>query len=261
MSKGKISLIWFRDDEPAKRVRMHPGWLKALTYLAVLLVLCAAGGSFAGYEFWRRAQDLRLEKRDMDKRLSETLLKLERLQNIDQLLRSSDSSEISQLLAGLGLEMAATKNSGASPTKNAKEGKEGAKESSRPSFVEREKGSFDLGDIMGKVDLGQVGVESFRAKIENKAIQFGFDLNNLLPQSSQSGSGQLFAVTREGSLVPLENGKDDLTFQIQRFKQVNGQAPLPGQLDKNGVFGFRLVLTTTSGKTIFSETYPYAQVQ
>ena len=258
MSKGKISLIWFRDDESAKRVRLHPAWLKALTYLAVLLVLCAAGGSFAGFEFWRRAEDLRQEKRDVDKRLSETLLKLERLQNIDQLLRTTDPTEIGQLLAGLGLEMPAAKNAPQAQPKNAKEA---AKEAAKPVPVEREKGSFDLADVIGKVDLGQVSVEGFRAKLEGKAIQFGFDLNNLLPQSSQAGIGQLFIVTREGSLIPLETGKDDLTFQIQRYKQVNGQAPLPGQVDRAGVFGFRLVLTTTSGKTIFSETYPHVQAQ
>lgn len=260
MSKGKINIIWFRDDEPAKRMRMHPAWLKALTYLAVLLVLLAAGGSFAGYEFWRRAQDMRQEKRDVDMRLSETLLKLERLQNIDQLLRSSDPTEISQLLAGLGLEMPSAKGA-SQPQPSSKNAKEAAKEAAKTALVEREKGSFDLADVIGKVDLGQVSVEGFRAKIDGKTIQFGFDLNNLLPQSSQSGIGQLYAVTREGSLIPLETGKDDLTFQIQRYKQVNGQALVPGLVDRGGVFGFRLVLNTTSGKTIFSETYPLVQTQ
>jgi len=202
MSKGKISLIWFRDDEPAKRLRVHPGWIKVVTYLAVLLVLCAAGGSFAGYEFWRRAQDVRLEKHEVDKRLSENLLKLERLQNIDQLLRSSDPTELSQLLASLGLEMPAAKNSSA-PQPQPKNAKEAAKELPKPAPAEREKGSIDLADIMGKVDLGQVSVESFHAKIDARFIQFGFGLNNLLPQLPRTSSRRV-ATTRNPFLTLLK---------------------------------------------------------
>ena len=253
--KGKISCIWFRDDEPARRVRLHPGWLRFLAYFAVFLALAAAGGSFAGYEFWRRAQDLQSEKRDLEKRLSESLIKLERLLNIEKLLQTSDPTELRELLGGLGVEMPAAKSSAQPVQQPAAKGAKEPQKPQQPQQVESRPG-LDLADIMGRVDLGQVGVENFRAKLDAKTVQVGFDLNNLMPQSSLAGSGQLLLVARDGAMVPLEASREDLAFQIQRFKQVNAHASLPAQVDRNAVFGLRLVIANASGKTIFSETYP-----
>ncbi|GAB6037850.1 hypothetical protein JCM15519_24090 [Fundidesulfovibrio butyratiphilus] len=253
-SKAKISLIWFRDDEPARRMRLHPGWLRALTYLAVCLALLAVGGAYSGWEFWQRARKIAEEKRDVDKRLAETLLQVERLENIDKLLRTSDPSELSQLLAGLGVAMPA----GKAPTvQTGASKKDQGKKDQQP---ERERpAGFDLADILSKVDLGQVGVENFRFKVDGKTVHYGFDLNNLMPQTALSGGGRLLVIGRDGAMIPLETGKDDLGFQIQRFKQVNAQAPLPNQMDRQNVFALRLVISNSSGKTIFSETYPLVQ--
>jgi len=257
-SHGKLNLIWFRDQEPAKRLCIRSGWIRAVTYLMVFVTLCAAGGLFAAYEFWRRGQEMQSERREVEKRLSDTLLKLERLQNIEKLLQTSDANELSQLLAGMGLESTAAKAQGKSakdvkdsPKDAAKDAKNGSSERERPA-------GFDLASVMGKVDLGQVGVENFRAKVEPKGLSYGFDLSNLMPQAL-SGNGQLLAVSREGNMVPLQTGKDDLGFNIQRFKQVAALAPIPQGLEPGTIFAVRLVLTNASGKTIFSETYPLAQ--
>jgi len=260
---SKLNLIWFRDEQPAKRLRLRPGWIRAVTYFLVFVVLCAAGGLFAAYEFWRRSQEMQNDKREVEKRLSETLLKLERLQNIEKLLQTSDPTELSQLMGGLGIETPATKPQVLTGTKGGKDSKDApaAKDASKNGPVERDKpAGFDLADVMGKVDLGQVGVENFRAKLEAKSVQYGFDLSNLMPQSL-SGNGQLVVVTRDGNLVSVQTNKEDLGFSIQRFKQVSSQAPLPQGIEPGNVFGFRLVLSNASGKTIFSETYPLAQAQ
>lgn len=252
---GKLNLIWFRDQEPAKRLCIRTGWIRAVTYFMVFVTLCAAGGLFAAYEFWRRGQEMQNERREVEKRLSDTLLKLERLQNIEKLLQTSDANELSQLLAGMGLESTAAKSQGKSAKDSPKDSPKDAAKNSPPA--ERPAG-FDLASVMGKVDLGQVGVENFRAKIEPKGLSYGFDLSNLMPQSL-SGNGQLLAVSRDGNMVPLQTGKDDLGFNIQRFKQVAALAPVPQGLEPGTIFGVRLVLTNASGKTIFSETYPLAQ--
>jgi len=252
---GKLNLIWFRDQEPAKRLCIRTGWIRAVTYFMVFVTLCAAGGLFAAYEFWRRGQEMLGERREVEKRLSDTLLKLERLQNIEKLLQTSDANELSQLLAGMGLESTAAKTQG-KPAKDAP--KDAPKEAAKNSAPAERPAGFDLAGVMGKVDLGQVGVENFRAKIEPKGLSYGFDLSNLMPQAL-SGNGQLLAVSRDGNMVPLQTGKDDLGFNIQRFKQVAALAPIPQGLEPGTIFGVRLVLTNASGKTIFSETYPLAQ--
>ena len=259
---GKLNLIWFRDQEPAKRLCIRSGWIRAVTYFMVFVTLCAAGGLFAAYEFWRRGQEMQNERREVEKRLSDTLLKLERLQNIEKLLQTSDANELSQLLAGMGLESTAAKSQG----KSGKDSKDSPKDAPKDSSKDAAKNSapaerpagFDLASVMGKVDLGQVGVENFRAKVEPKGLSYGFDLSNLMPQAL-SGNGQLLAVSREGNMVPLQTGKDDLGFNIQRFKQVAALAPIPQGLEPGSIFAVRLVLTNASGKTIFSETYPLAQ--
>ncbi|MFP5221682.1 MAG: hypothetical protein ACLGSA_05280 [Acidobacteriota bacterium] len=261
---GKLNLIWFRDQEPAKRLCIRSGWIRAVTYFMVFVTLCAAGGIFAAYEFWRRGQEMLAERREVEKRLSDTLLKLERLQNIEKLLQTSDSNELSQLLAGMGLETSASKaQASAKPGRDAKDSpkdtKDVPKDAARNGASDRDRpAGFDLASVMGKVDLGQVGVENFRARIEPKGLSYGFDLSNQMPQAL-SGNGQLLAVSREGNLIPVQTGKDDLGFNIQRFKQIAAMAPLPQGVDPGAVFGVRLVLTNASGKTIFSETYPLAQ--
>jgi len=259
-SKGKISLIWFRDDEPARRMRLHSAWFRALTYLAVCLVLLALGGVYSGWEFWQRSRVIGEEKRGVEKRLAETLLRVERLENIDKLLRTTDPSELTQLLAGLGLETPSAKNQAAQPAAGKREQPKKDQPPEKEKQPEKEKPTgFDLANILSKVDLGQVGVENFRFKVDAKNVNSSFDLNNLTPQTALSGGGKLLAIGRDGTMIPLETGKDDLAFQIQRFKQVNAQAPLPAQLEAQNVIALRLVISNASGKTIFSETYPLAQ--
>jgi hypothetical protein len=255
MSSGKLNLIWFRDEQPARRLRVRPAWIRAASYLLMLMVLAAAGGAFASYQFWRRTQQMQNERREVEKRLSETLLKLERLQNIEKLLQTSDQSELSQLLAGIGVETPATK-----ALASAKTSKD-SKDLSRNTPTDKDKpAGFDLEDILGKVDLGQVGVENFRTKVDAKTVSYAFDLSNLMPQAL-TGNGQLMAVTRSGGVFPVATGKDDLAFSIQRFKQVSSQAPLPSGVEPGNLFGFRMVLSNASGKAIFSETYPFSQAQ
>lgn len=266
--KGRINLIWFRDEEPAKRLRIRAGWVRAGTYLLVLLVLAASGGAFTSWELWRRARDLQLDKRETEKRLSETMLKLERLQNIEKLLQTTDPTELSQLLAGLGLETPGNRSAQSSPQPQAapakggkdQPGKDQAQAASRPAPERDKPAGFDLADVMGRTDLGQVVVENFRTKTDAKGLHYGFDLSNLMPQPL-AGSGQLLLVARDGTTYPVQTGKDDLNFSIQRFKQVSAQAPLPSGADPAQVFGFRLILANASGKTIFSETYPLAPAQ
>lgn len=261
---GKLNLIWFRDQETAKRLCIRAGWIRAVTYFLVFVMLCAVGGMYAAYEFWRRGQEMHTERREVEKRLSETLVKLERLQNIEKLLQTSDSMELTQLLAGMGLESTVAKTQAQPQAKSGKDGKDAkeskdSKEQSKNNATERERpAGFDLASVVGKVDLGQVGVENFRAKIEPKGLNFAFDLSNLMPQSL-AGNGQLLAVSRDGNMVPVQTNKDDLGFNIQRFKQVAALAPIPQGVEPGNIFGVRLVLANASGKTIFSETYPLAQ--
>jgi len=264
---GKLNIIWFRDQETARRLRLRTGWIRAATYLLVLVLLCGAGGVFASYQFWRRAQEVQSERRDLEKRLSETLIRLERLQNIEKLIQTSDAQELAQILAGMGVD---TSGRPQAPAPAAQTAKGAAKDQGKgqpapppaavqaPAF-DRPPG-FDLAAVVGKVDLNQVGIENFRTRLDAKNIQYSFDLANLMPQAL-SGGGQLFVVTREGGLTPVQTGKDDLGFSIQRFKQVAAQAPLPQTVEPSTIYGFRLVLSNASGKTIFSETFPLAQGQ
>lgn len=262
---GKLNVIWFHDEQPAKRLRLRPGWIRAVTYFLVLAVLAAAGGVFAAYQFWTKAQETAGERREVEKRLSEALLKLERLQNIEKLLQTSDPTELNQLLAGLGLEPAARAQA-QGKNANAKDApkeapKDSSKDAPKPAAPEREKpAGFDLAEVVGKVDLGQVGVENFKGRLDAKGAHCTFDLSNLQPQP-MAGAGQLLAVMRDGVIVPLQTGKDELNFSIQRFKQVTALAQLPKGLDPAGVFGLRIVLSSSAGKIIFSETYPLASAQ
>ena len=268
MADSNLSILIMRDDAKVKRLRTRPVYIRMFIYFILLLILAAAGGGFAGYYFFEQTEVLRVEKSELETQLNETAKKLNRLENIEQLLQSSDPNGLKAILGSIGYEApkdpaalgkktqvqtAAQPAPPAQPAPSqASSDKDAPRESERPAI--------DLGEILAKVDLQQIGVENVKLKLDKGAAQVRFDLNNLLPQQALAGSAQLFVVTRAGQLMSLEASKEELTFQIQRFKQVTANAQVAPTLERKDLFGLKLVINNSAGKTIFSETYPLAQL-
>ena len=114
----------------------------------------------------------------------------------------------------------------------------------------------DLSKILARVDASQAGVDNLKLKIDNKRLNLGFDLSNVTPQTGLVGKVEASLVGNDGTLWPLRPEKDELSFQIQRFKQISASLPLPAKADPRDLYGLRLVIVDPAGKTIFAQVYP-----
>lgn len=216
-----------RDDSNVRRFRVGSFWLKLLAYCFILLIVCAAGGIFAGYKYWRKTEVLvaQLETCKDDKQ--DMLVHLERLQNMEKILQSNDPEELQTLLGSISVER------------------------------KKEEPPVDLSKLFATVDLGLVKIENLELnKLENARLKLNFDLSNSGDKKILTGVVKPELLTKDGRVMELEGKKEDLDFQIQRFKKMSGTLNLPDELVMKDIFGLRLTIHNKNGKIIFSETYP-----
>ncbi|MEW5772780.1 MAG: hypothetical protein AB1916_04580 [Thermodesulfobacteriota bacterium] len=238
MSDSKFNVIFMRDNSPVRRYRVSPAIIKFAAYGLVLLVLLACGGVAAGYNFWRDNAALRQDKNSLERQLREANMELERLQNVDKILKSNDPEELQTLLGSM------------SPPSERK----GKKEEGKPSAPTPP--PVDLKKLFDRVDTRQASVENFTARLNGDNMILSFSLNNLLGSEMLTGAAQVSLILVDGALVPVTVKEADMTFQIQRFKQITTTFALPKDVASDRLFGLRLMLKNPQGQTIFSETLP-----
>jgi len=235
VSDGKFNVIFMRDNSPVRRYRVSPAVIKFAAYSLVLLVLLACGGAVAGYTFWRENAALRQDTTGLERQLREANMELERLQNVDKILKSNDPEELQTLLGSM------------SPPSAHKSLKD---EKSPPAPP------IDLKKIFERVDTRQASVENLSLKLSGNSLSLSFNLNNLLGSEMLSGVARVALVLADGAVVPVPVKEADVSFQIQRFKQISTTIALPKDVASDRIFGMRLMLKNPQGQTIFSETYP-----
>lgn len=234
MSKAKYNVLMMRDNTPVRRYRVSPVWLKLGLYALLLLVACASAGGYFGLRFWEKNQTLTDELTGVQRELREARIELERLQNIDQILKSDDPEELQTLLGN-----------SAAPAK--------PKTPPPPPL--------NLSKLLGRIDLQHVRVDNFQAKApSDRTLQIVFNLNNLQTVDTISGIATMAVLTNNGKEQLPQLNKNDLVFQIQRFKQITTAFKLPGGLTSSDVFGLRLVIKNNSGQVIFSDVFPLANI-
>ncbi|WP_316897703.1 hypothetical protein [Pseudodesulfovibrio indicus] len=232
MSDSKYSVLFMRDDRDVTRYRVSPFWLKMFVCSQIFLLLCAAGGIYMGVRGFKINADLQSEKKGLEQRLVDAEVRLERLGNMEKILESYDPTELQSLLS------AATS------------------EAEQPE--EREE--VNLNKIFIRTDTRQVGVENMQAKLAGRKLSVSFELNNLQASKSMAGQADFVFLTKGGKVEDAETNKDDLSFQIQRFKRIQTTFLLPEGMDQKDLFGLRLEIRGKDGDVIFAETYPFYHI-
>lgn len=234
MASPKYSLLLMRDDSQVRRFRLSRIWLKAFIYIEVLLLVVALAGFFAGYRFWLEGHRLRVDNRNLQISLTEARVKLERLENVEQILKSNDPEELHSLIGAVSVTT----------------------EPAPPLQP-----TLDLNEIFTHVDLQQAGVDNFQARLQGDKLQVRFDLNNLVADTTLTGTVHISLISRTGSLIEPKSSSNDLGFSIQRFKRVRTVFTLPSGLLGNELFGIRInIRRVDDGTMVFSETYPLSQI-
>jgi len=221
MPNTSYSVLFMRDDADVKTFRVSPRRLKLLLWISlglsvlILVALIVGLRSFIGY------RSVLGERRDLEVRLAEAQVNLERLGNLEKIQNS------------------------AAPT-----GKNGAKQASPAEAAPKA-----AGRAFHKVDAGTITVENFRAQIQGAAMNATFDLNNRA-QGSASGDIHLLLLRNDGTLIELApSTSSDLTYQIQRFKRISASARVPEGLPRREALGLRVEIKNSDGEVILGETY------
>lgn len=247
-SRETVDILVMRGAGRVQRYHLRPFWLRAIWLAPLcLLVLLAASLVVVRYQY-RALATATGQAKTMRAELATVGERLVRLENIEKILRSKDATELETLLASFNPD---------DPDwwKPAPKGKE----SQEAKEKERDVPKTDLSKLLARIDANQAGVDNLRAKIDGRKFQINFDLSNLSPQSNLTGRGEIALVGNDTRLYPLKADKDDLTFQIQRFKQVAATISLPSKCDPKDIYGFKLTVLDPAGKTIFTQVYPLAK--
>jgi len=246
-SGGKISILIMRDDAGVRRMRVSPLVIKSALWAVAFLILAAA--VFASGAWYYRGIVAESERgaRDARQEAAEASQRLKRLDEIETILRAKDLTELQTLLASYNPDAADWW----------KPAMETPPTPAVPEKAESAAAKIDLRKLLDKVDLNQAGVDNFKVKVEGGKLAVGFDLSNLSPQTALSGKAELQILSNDGSLHPVKAEKDDLTFQIQRFKQVAVQMPMPQGVSVADIYGLRITIVDPSGKTIYNSVYPF----
>ncbi len=246
-SGGKISILIMRDDAGVRRLRVSPFWIRSGVWGVVLLVVAAIVFATGAVHYQRLVATSEQAAQAAERQARQVQDRLARLDEIEAILRSKDVTGLETLLGSY--------NPDAAPWWKPA-GQETPAAAAASEKVEPAAGRIDLRKIFDKVDLTQAGVDNLKFKIENGKLAVSFDLSNLSPQSALAGKAELFLLANDGALHPLKTEKDELTFQIQRFKQVAVQAAIPQGTAQPDVYGLKMVIHDPSGKIVYSAVYP-----
>jgi len=229
MTNSKYSVLFMRDDTDVRRFRLSPFWLRLFFFSQIFFLLCAVGGMYMGLRGWWQNAELLAQKKKLEQRLVDAEVRLERLGNMEKILQSYDPKELQALLTSA---------------------------TTQPEAKEEPKPEINLKKIFTRVDTRQVGVENLQARTSGSKVSLSFELNNMQTTKSMAGVVDIALVKRNGAVVDLKTNKNDLTFQIQRFKRIRTAFTMPGGLKVEDIFGIRLGIRDNDGKIIFLETFP-----
>lgn len=230
MNHLKYSVLFMRDDTDVRRFRVSPMWLKAFLYFQGFLLLLSIVGISVGVTFWSSNASLRAERKALELRLSEAEVKLERLSNMEKIMEANG------------------------PKDQAHPGKAGPAPAEVPPQPKLP--PVSLKTLFERANTGLVTVDSFQARVSGNDMTVNFELTNVQSASTLSGAAELTLIRNDGQVLDVEANKADLSFQIQSFKHFRTSFNLPKGLDRRDVFGLRLEIKGSDGKTIFSDTYP-----
>lgn len=231
MSKDdKLNLIIMRDDSRVRRYRVRVSWFRFFLYAQIVLILAAGLGAYGGFTYWIKKLELIQANAALRENISEMQIHLERLQNIEKILKTNDPEEI-QALFRLGTR---EKHALAQQT-------------------------VDLQEVFVAKDLQMIRVSNLQLRRAGDGLRLNFELNNLV-KGTLAGTTSVYYVVRDATVIQAQGEENELSFEIQRFRKVNSMLQLPSGIILEDIFALRLVIANNEGKSIFIQTYPLVNI-
>jgi hypothetical protein len=220
MPNSSYSVLFMRDDADVKTLRVSPRRLKLLLWALLCLLVLVVIGLIIGLRSFVGYRSLLGERRALEVRLAELQVDLERLGNLEKIQKSG-------------------------PAPTGKEAQKNRVAETAPAAAQ----AFHL------INSGIIDVENFKVQMQGANIAISFDLNNRA-KNPASGSIRLLLLRNNGSLTELTPSTvSDLTYQIQRFKRISVNAPVPAGLTRREALGLRVEIKNSDGEVILGEIY------
>lgn len=226
----KVSLIIMRDDGRVRSYRVRMSWFRFFLYVQAFLLLAAMAGLYGGFTSWVEKLELAQANTALQEDVVEMQIQLERLQNIEAILKTTDPEEIQALSSTVSRE----------------------KHAPKPN-------DLDLREIFVTKDLRMAAVNNLLVRNSGEHLQVSFDLNNLT-NKPLAGVTRIFYVSRDATVIQVQGEDSELRFEIQHFRKVTMRLPLPPGLGLEDIFGLRMVIVDSREESIFIQTYPLADV-
>jgi hypothetical protein len=226
----KLNLIIMRDDSRVRRYRIRVSWFKFFLYAQIVLILVAGLGAYGGFTYWVKKLELVQANSALREDISEMQIHLERLQNIENILRTSDPAEIQALFSSMTREKQALAQQ-----------------------------AVDLQEIFVAKDLQIAGVSNLQIQRAGGGLRLRFELNNL-GGGTLVGMMSVYYVVRDATLIQAQGEKGEFSFEIQRFRKVNSMLQLPPGVTLENIFALRLEIKNNKGESIFIQTYPLEDI-
>jgi len=226
----KLNLIIMRDDSRVRRYRVRVSWFRFFLYAQIVLILAAGLGAYGGFTYWIKKLELIQANAALRENISEMQIHLERLQNIEKILKTNDPEEI-QALFRLGTR---EKHALAQQT-------------------------VDLQEVFVAKDLQMIRVSNLQLRRAGDGLRLNFELNNLV-KGTLAGTTSVYYVVRDATVIQAQGEENELSFEIQRFRKVNSMLQLPSGIILEDIFALRLVIANNEGKSIFIQTYPLVNI-
>ncbi len=289
MTDEKYSLLLMRDDCRVRRLRVSPLALRLLTISLVLLPLLAAFGVWAGISFWQANRALVSQNQSLDRELKEARVELERLSNLEALLRNSDPEELRALLGSAALAsppapapaapgdangagdgvVAVTgqangqavgqtpgQASGQTPADASTASGTDARVPDAASQAVAAAVADSPGEAREPLSTGEARVDNVTVRhASGKRLRINFDLTNPDPKKQLTGQAVLSVQAANGRILPLKAEPDSIRFQISRFKKMVTSVPLPEGLAPTDVQTL-VVELEAEGRIIYREQFP-----
>lgn len=238
--KPGYDLLILPDGGAARKMRLTSARLSFYKFCLGLLLVLAGGGVSATW--FLTAESLRTTEllRQTQKDLVGTKAQIERLGNIDELLRGADPERIAEKLKALD-EMAKQ------PTQPAGDGPvEGDAENEADDCPK-----IDLTELFATVSAG-ADVANVKIRFEPaRGFVTTFDVSNAEPKNPISGVVGAQALLRDGSTIPLSAPREELAFSINRLKAFSTVLALPKDVDRSKCFALILEITSQAGKKLY----------
>lgn len=277
MTDDKYSLLLMRDDCRVRRLRVSPLALRLLTISLVLLPLLASFGVWAGFSFWQANRALVNQNQSLDRELKEARVELERLSNLESLLRNSDPEELRALLGSAALAsppapapaspsdangagdgvVAGTGQTASQPFAEATDANgTDARVPDAASQAVAAAVADSPGEAREALSTGEARVDNVTVRHgSGKRLRISFDLINPDPKKQLTGQAVLSVQTTDGRILPLKVDPDTIRFQISRFKKMVTSAPLPEGVAPANVQTLVVELEAES-RIIYREQFP-----